>query len=328
MKIERESLIEALDIVAPGIAKKELVVQSDSFVFTDNHICTFNDDISIKHPCEIDLYGAVRAEEFSKLMKKITAKEINIVIDKGQLVIASKRTTAKMVINEEITLPIQDDKQELKWKKLPKNFNKAVSLCLLSTSKLSDSQTLTCVSFSKDKIQSCDNDKMTIFTLDKEYFKKDLLISAKNLYALMNFKAIYYNRGKDWVHFKTEQGTIYSCRQYDFDYFDLMSQVEKGKPITFPKDMITLLDRAVIFSDQDKKQVKVSITNGSMVVTGQNEVGSIVEKSKIKYKGKDFEFNVIPEVLHHILKVDAKAFLCEHGFKFKADDFIHVVVYC
>ena len=64
MKVNKEKLRQALEIVRPGLANKEVIEQATSFAFMDGRVVTYNDEISISHPVEgIEIEGAVKADQ-------------------------------------------------------------------------------------------------------------------------------------------------------------------------------------------------------------------------------------------------------------------------
>ncbi|GAG03362.1 unnamed protein product, partial [marine sediment metagenome] len=46
----RKDLLEALDKVQPGVDMQEVIEQSSSIVFDDDHLYSYNDEISISAP--------------------------------------------------------------------------------------------------------------------------------------------------------------------------------------------------------------------------------------------------------------------------------------
>ena len=60
--MNREDILEALEIVKPGLASKEHIEQSTCFAFKNGKVMTFNDEISVSHPVEgLDgLEGAIK----------------------------------------------------------------------------------------------------------------------------------------------------------------------------------------------------------------------------------------------------------------------------
>ena len=78
MKITKDELINTLKAVRPGLAAKEIIEQSTNFIFKDNTVATYNDEIMITHPTDLDLEGAVQASHFFTLLNKVKDEEIDL----------------------------------------------------------------------------------------------------------------------------------------------------------------------------------------------------------------------------------------------------------
>ena len=50
MKINKQQFIEALELVKPGLAAKEIIEQSTSFVFRAGQVITYNDEVAVHAP--------------------------------------------------------------------------------------------------------------------------------------------------------------------------------------------------------------------------------------------------------------------------------------
>ena len=88
MKVKKENLRNALEIVKPGLSNKELIEQSTSFAFIKGRVVTYNDEISISHPVEdLKNSGAIKAEELYALLSKIKEEEIDIVPQEAEILI-------------------------------------------------------------------------------------------------------------------------------------------------------------------------------------------------------------------------------------------------
>ena len=79
MKIATSKIKEALAIVKPALANKEILEQTTSFAFLNGRVVTYNDEISISHPFESDFEGAVKAEELYGLLSRTTKEEVSLV---------------------------------------------------------------------------------------------------------------------------------------------------------------------------------------------------------------------------------------------------------
>ena len=106
MKINREELLKVLDAVAPGLATKGLIEQTQSFIFKDGFVMTYNDEISIRHSFTGPFEGAVKAVELHQLLNKTKEKELEFEATQNELLIKGKRTWAGIRLEEKISLPL------------------------------------------------------------------------------------------------------------------------------------------------------------------------------------------------------------------------------
>ena len=80
MSTNRKDLLKVLQLVRPGLAAKEIIEQSTSFIFTKGQVIAYNDEISVSHPVVkgLDLDGAVQANELFALLNKLTDDTIEL----------------------------------------------------------------------------------------------------------------------------------------------------------------------------------------------------------------------------------------------------------
>ena len=124
MKINKEQLQRALEIVKPGLANKELIEQSTSFAFMGGKVITYNDSISVSHPVEgLELEGAVLADNLYKFLGKIKKADVDLVVKDNEIILTTGKATAGLTLQSEIKLPLDETLSERgRWQKLPENF--------------------------------------------------------------------------------------------------------------------------------------------------------------------------------------------------------------
>ncbi len=71
MKVNKKELMTTLEGVLPGLSKKEITDQGNCFVFKDGKVITYNDEVAVFHPLDLELEGAVKAEEFFAILKTV-----------------------------------------------------------------------------------------------------------------------------------------------------------------------------------------------------------------------------------------------------------------
>lgn len=330
MKLNRKSLIAALQAVSVGLAKKEVIAQSTCFVFTeDGQVVTYNDEIAVSHPIKVGFTGAVAAKELLAILNKTKAEEIELELKSGELFFKGSRAKAGLRVQSDIELPITDlaQPEESDWKKLPANFCEALSFCLFSVSKDQNKQLLTCVHIRGQFAESSDNFRVTVFDMGKDalkVFKKNFLVPAHAAKSVVSYKPVKYAMTEGWLHFKTDTGMQFSCRTFDEDYPNVEKILNvKGNKLQFPSKLGEIMDRASIFSEE--AYVTISIEENKLTVSAEGLNGWFKEESRISYAGEATEFDIAPEFMKSIMKINDTAIVGEKLLKFEGEDFVHVV---
>lgn len=329
MKIKRSELNKVLNKVKPGLASKEVIEQSTSFVFKDGQVATYNDEIAVNHPMDIGLVGAVQSKELLALLSKIRDEEINVKEKNGELIITGQKFKSGIRLEEEINLPLDFLNAEIEFKDLPEGFSEGAHLCIFSAAAENVSPVLSNIHVKKDFIESCDNFRLTRCKMEVE-MEDELLISSVGVQHLVNYDLNQYGLSEGWIHFKDRKnGLVFSCRTFEEQYPNLDNFLTaKGMPIRLPDGLNDVLDRSGIFStetDGARNLVSVTIGDNWCKVRGENEHGWFEEKIRVKTKEKTFIFMVSPKILQDILKRSNKATLSDTVLKFRAQKFDHVV---
>ena len=106
-KVSRIDLLEACEIVLPGIASRVIIDQSGCFVFKDKTVFTYNDELTCSFPVEVEIEGAVQAEPLVALLRKMTEEHVGVEVEDNHLVVkGAKSRKAGIVMESEILLPV------------------------------------------------------------------------------------------------------------------------------------------------------------------------------------------------------------------------------
>lgn len=333
MKTNREELLNVLNMVKPGLAGKEIVEQSTSFIFQDKQVFTYNDEIAVSHPINVELRGAVKAKELHALLSKSTEKEIELETTDTELRLKGKRSKAGIALEVELKDALKEalaqTNKEHKWHYLPKKFLEALRFCLFSVSRDFTNPSLTCLHVKLDWIESCDNFRLTRYSLEQneETFEGPWLLPAFAAEHLSKYKPIEFALTKGWAFFRNADKVIFSCRIPEKNEFpDLNPHIkEKGEKVEIPKGVEEMLEKAGIFTDEDSYDIHVlvELKNNWLVVKGKNAVGWFEEKIRARYKGKPIQFEVNPKFLQEILKHLNEAEVSDRLLKFKGKGYVH-----
>lgn len=334
MNISKKELQAALEIVKPGLANKELIQQATSFAFIKGRVVTYNDEVSISHPVSglDDFEGAVKADEFYKILNKLKEDDVEITLQESELILKSGRAKAGLTIQSEIKLPLDEDISEKgKWKDIPENFIKFLGFAASSCSKEMATPLLTAVHCNKSGvIEASDNYRVTHCLLEEDLPVQTFLLPASSAVTVVRLCPTQIAEGRGWIHFKTEEDTILSCRVLDEDYPDTAGILNvQGELITLPTSLEDSLDKAGVFAKRDQltdETVEISLENRRLTITSRSETGWFEESINIKYDKEPLSFFITPYLLKGILSETQGCYFNEDRLKFQGNGWVYVAM--
>ena len=308
MTIQKKDLLKKLGLCMSGIEKGNPILQgADSFIFYKDRIFTYNDMISVSVPIENtemlaeNLEGAVRAEEFFKIINKMPNEEIIFeVSDNKTWVLKSGRAKAELALVEfDYERRLNKIQISENWIELEDDFITGLNVC-----KMGKNTTPLSGTFIKDKfIISTDGYQINRFEM-KDVELPEFWVSDKSMGELLKFtKLNKVQVQNNWVHFKSENDTVFSLKTlittkypYDaccklLDNVDLSTLI-KGK---FPNEIKDVIERASVFDVtlENHSAIKFTIDSEGIEVSSENAVGNYSEKVLWEDGEKDFKTMVI-----------------------------------
>ncbi|MCP4373937.1 MAG: hypothetical protein GY797_38410 [Deltaproteobacteria bacterium] len=305
--MNRKKLLDVLKKVKPGIADKDIVESMTYFYFSGKEVVTYNDKISILHPLETEFNLFVKADDLYKIVSLSKAEKLKIVENGTQLNIRSAQMNVNLttIIDEEIVDRIgliEKSLKDVKWKKLPSNFMESATLCSFAAAKIEAESTLSCVYIKGEKIMAFNNDQFASATLKGKV--SEMFLKASQLSNLVSIEPELYVVTKAWLHFKSEDGCVFSIRRIDGDFpeKDMEGALDfEGRSVDLSTDILEGADIASIFVDTMEPVISVKITKGKCIVSVTSEGGGSQHRSKLVYEGPDIEFNLNPDFLREML---------------------------
>lgn len=332
MKVE--DFKQALELVKPGLASKELMEQSTSVILDGDHIWTFNDEVGVKAPFDIGMKGAVIADPVYQFLSKLDKGSEIIISEKdGKFVISSGRFRASISIDFEIKLPIDEISEPKKWEKLPEGFLPAIDKVLFSVGASGHLPMLTCIHITSEFIESCDVFRLTRCFGEMLKLKgvKELNIVGRHLDNLLDYSPTEIGVTDKWVHFRNKEKVVYSVRSIEGEYPDLDRHLEvEGPDIQFPEDIYKDLDWASVALDNKKINkfehgVTVGFSKRGLSITGKSDCVAADSLVRMKYSGEAVEFGAHPLFLKEIIKLAKKITAGPDSLKVEGDNFVHIV---
>ena len=331
MKLNKTELQRALEIVKPGLANKEMIEHSTSFAFINGKVITYNDEISLSHPVPgLEIEGAVQATELYQLLSKLKKDDIEITVEGGQIILkSSSRSRAGLTLQQDIKLPLEEIGDVGKWKTLPEDFSRQVDFATGSCSRDMSKPVLTCVHVNKDgRIESSDGFCISRSKMEKAMPVKTFLLPASSAVQLGRLIPTKIAEGTGWIHFKTDEGTVMSCRIFEDEFPDIDAfLVVEGITVTFPKTIVDALDKASVFSKRDHfldEHVTVVLQDNRIQVKSKSLTGWFEEELNMKYSDAPLSFDITPYLLRGILEETLTCVVCEDRLKFEGADWEYV----
>lgn len=327
MNINKDELKRALEIVKPGLATKEVIEQSTSFAFVNGSVVTYNDEISISHPIALDITGAIQADELYKFLGKVSVEEIDLTVKEEEIILKAGRAVTGFTLKSEITLPIEEDEfmEKGKWKKIPTDFIKVLKFVSMSVASDLSNAKLSCVHVnSTGFIESTDNYRITHYKFNNEFKFNSFLIPGSSVSVVTKMDPTHISEGTGWIHFKTAEGTIISCRTVNDTFPDtapyLKLKEKQVSSIELPKSLGEILDRAIIFAKRSSvidENVTITISGKKLLVSTQSESAWFKESVAVATVKEEINFSITPYLLKDIISKTTTCAIYEHFLKFE-----------
>jgi len=322
MRIKRQTFLQQLESVQPGLAAKDVIPQAACFVFHNGGITTFNDHVGCRLKSEVgeEITGAVIAKPLLALLQKLPDNEVEIsvedhkekdsddVIGQNFLVRGSSNREARLRMETKILLPVKDIEAPEKdaWFKLPETFTEAVDVVSSCTSKDDTNFMITCIHLHPDYLEACDNIQAVRYPI-KTGIAEEMLIPKENIQHVLGMDMVKVAVTPNFIHFRNPAGLRMSLRRYKETYLELtpVLVLEDGsKKWTLPGALADTIACAEIFSQEnpENQELKVSLKEDRMLIVGVGSSGTYRETKKVSYSGKPKSFMIAPKMLAELAK--------------------------
>jgi len=342
--VDRKELVSVLGKVKPGLANRELVEQSVHFVFKDGWVMTYNDMVSVRHPVPslAGIRGAVPAQQFYSLLDRSEDEKVYMEVlggggnGEGKLVVTGNRFKAELQmlmdpVDRDADLGLAD---HLQWSPVVgEELRDAVKMCLYTVSRDLANATLACVHFKGSVVESCDNFRLSRYTLSNPV-PGEFLVPGSSLRDLVDFTPKWVAESNGWLHFKDDSDVVFSCRLFEGEYpdTDWILDMEVEGELEFPPAMVNTLDRASVLAEVDltgESYVDVIVRGKECVVKSSGEAGRFEEKVPLDHNTMQgtvefqIEIGALKQILAHLRRAElAKD---RSRLKFIGESYVYVI---
>ena len=331
MKCNRKELVAAFDAVAPGLANRDVLANAQAFVFYDGRLYTYNDKtaVSIGMPEGWDFEGAVKASEFHRVLRKMDADEVSIEAAGSLLTCTCGR--ARMEVKTEAEFQKYHETMGIpeKWATLPEKAMEAIRRAAMCAGRSLSRPLLMFVHVKGDMVRSTDNHRLLVNTV-KGGKMPEFLVPAGCVTDLSAYGCNQVGRTEGWLHFKAPSGVVYSTRTMDpkgYPDFSALLDVD-GEELSFPKELLSGLAKAVEVLDPKEVQpvVEITINNNVLQLGAEGPYANFKERYRVEFEGGT-AFRVAPGLLADALKLAVVATVGEKRIRMANETagFVHVV---
>lgn len=307
MKISRGELLSRLHEAAIGLSSKEVLEQSNCFVFKGETLTTFNDNIMVRVANPLGFDVVVNAANLMGILSKMPDEEIDIRLGEGELRVKSpnKARAAGIACVTDVALPLDAVPAPEKWFRLQEGVNGLLQQAARTCGTDEQKYLTTVVHVTPDRIEACDDSRL--FRVDVATgFPQEILLPAASVHELESMEITRVSVSPGWAHFKTASGARISVRCSHEKYHDGLDAVlEMDKPVklVLPSDLKDLVERASVFhSAQYNDKMNVEIADGELVLRSRKDGGWYRERNAIPYTGRPLVFEIQPQFLVSILE--------------------------
>lgn len=329
MKANREALLAALRFANLGVAQSESLEQSNTFVFTEKELITFNDEVMTRSPTPLPgIQGAVVAREFMALVDKLPDEELEIEIKGEEIILKGTRRTAGVTCYAEITLPYDAVPLPEEWSTLKENVLDMLQQAARTCGRDVTQELTMMVHVTPKLVEACDNFRLFRATLPTGFPGEGLLMGS-GVTLLDGLGVQKVSMGQGWAHWQTEDKRVISLRCGEGKYHDKMEQalnLGKAEETSLPANLDEIVSRTTItMSGDEDPAIGVALESGKLTVTSRKAEGWYKETKKVKYEGEGMEFSVHPKFLLEMLKRTRRVMVNKTRMKMTADGIEFVV---
>jgi hypothetical protein len=317
-------------MVSAGLTQKEVEAQSNCFIFRNGRVSTYNDEIfcKVKSGLEKKFQAAVSHDRLVPLLQKMPDDTVNMEVVDDVLTIkgsAGKRK-ARIPLDVSVNQAIDSvDRPSDEWITLPERFHSALGIVASCSDAGSSHFFLTCVRMNPKYMQATDNSQVIHYRLKTGI--SDCLLQKKSLLKLIPLEPAEYNETESWIHFRNGTGLLVSLRKYPLDRFPSIKKCLDftGDPLSLNNNLSMATDLAAVFTKgKPEEHILVKIRKGKIVIVGEGSGGKYSEVVPTKYKGRELDFIVNPQLFIELTKKTTDCEITEDKLKVVGSRFTYV----
>lgn len=325
----------------PGIASKNnsSLEGSDTLIFDNDYVRTFNGIISISYPFKSGFQAAIKAEEFYKYLSKVKIDEIELVLEEEVCKVSDNKSELGLLLakTNEIQAYIAGlNLDSLIWKDLPNDFSKGLELCKFSVANDITQGSLVGIYVGENNIFSSDNQRASWYLMNNA-MDGAFVLPIQGVNELSKFKDefVFYAVGNNWVNFLDKQGVILSSRilpeEFPVETLKSVFATPQDSCYKLPEQLKETIERVALMSYQDisgSVYINIIRNKNDLICKGEKAYGYLKEKVKlVEDFPEEFDINISPTFLNQVLSLTSDFSISEgRRLLFSTPSFKHILV--
>lgn len=304
--IDKKLLVSAFEKASKAVGENALLpvfqcfrIKGDIIVSTDG-ICTIQTQLKDLETVNLDC--AIPARIFLDLIKNLSVKEVDILVEDDKLTLSSKGLKGKFVtLDKSALLPIPDF-SKVTWKEIAGDFLHHLALCRLVVSKDETAGVKCGVHVNSNKVYGTDNYRLVRCTCDVTF--PEVTFPAKFVDIANSFKsevaAVAFDGNCFYV--KLKDGSVVSTVLLEGKYPEvdgLFPDLSTFEKIVFPEAIQELVERHITFLKEVRdvdKETQIVVEGTKLTFTSvELKLGTLEEDVTLAVPTKgNFTFTINP----------------------------------
>lgn len=339
MEIERSALMKALNALRPAYKSSSAGNDLVTYFSEDRMLMAHSDEIIIRFPLDLgERNVAFNADKVLALLSRLESKTVQVDVGDSELLLKTKTVQSGVPTRDfeehqnfhQTTFPLEDRMEDV-----TEDFVNGLKFTVGSCAKDMAVPVLTCVQIKADAMLSCDQYRASWWSMKQKVealnSNKEVLLPASSVNKALDYELKKVAFDDQWVHFVSSDGALLSCYSYAEEIPDLTSLFDVGEDyfvMEWPKEVLSSLKRAELFTDPESKTAKVTINKGLMRIQSHSDEGWYEEKIAATVKDDrkvKTSFSISLTHLQEVLTRNVPIIIGDKRVMFEGPNWKHVI---
>jgi hypothetical protein len=305
------AVLQALQAMAPALARQgDQGDQGHCFAFQGGLVWACSDEVVACCPSPFgeEVAGAVPGQRLIDILRCFRDADVHFTARPNRLVLKAGPRRAELVMDPEVTLPVDSIALPTKWLPLPPHFGEAVNLVGRCTSQAKEGYAPIeelCVHVTPKWVEAYSSHQIARWRM-KVPVAGDVLIRYSAARHVEPLGMTEMAETDAWIWLKNEAGLRLGIRRYveNYDPLDDHLDVRDTVPLRWPPGVVAAARAATVFSRDNPTgpELEVILDHGKLTIKGDGPAGSFRRRFSLPgYDGDKLSFLINPTMFADIV---------------------------